>query len=31
MRQSGIGRTRGIDGLRQFTELKHVNWEVGAP
>jgi betaine-aldehyde dehydrogenase len=31
MRQSGIGRTRGIEGVRQFTEVKHVNWEVPAP
>ena len=26
--QSGLGRTRGLEGLRQFTELKHVNWQV---
>lgn len=30
MKQSGIGRTRGIDGLRQFTEAKHINWEIGS-
>jgi len=23
---SGIGRTRGIEGIEQFTELKHINW-----
>lgn len=28
MKQSGIGRTRGVDGLRQFTEVKHINWEI---
>jgi acyl-CoA reductase-like NAD-dependent aldehyde dehydrogenase len=28
MKQSGLGRTRGIDGLRQFTEAKHINWDV---
>jgi betaine-aldehyde dehydrogenase len=31
VRQSGLGRTRGVEGLHQFTEVKHVNWEVGAP
>jgi betaine-aldehyde dehydrogenase len=31
VRQSGLGRTRGLEGLRQFTETKHVNWEVSAP
>lgn len=30
MKQSGIGRTRGVDGLRQFTEAKHINWEIGS-
>jgi acyl-CoA reductase-like NAD-dependent aldehyde dehydrogenase len=30
VRQSGLGRTRGLEGLRQFTETKHVNWEVSA-
>jgi betaine-aldehyde dehydrogenase len=29
MKQSGIGRTRGVEGLNQFTELRHVNWEIG--
>lgn len=28
MKQSGVGRTRGVDGLRQFTEVKHINWEI---
>jgi betaine-aldehyde dehydrogenase len=28
MKQSGIGRTRGIDGLQFFTDTKHINWEV---
>jgi acyl-CoA reductase-like NAD-dependent aldehyde dehydrogenase len=27
-RESGLGRTRGIEGIEQFTELKHINWEV---
>ncbi|MEA2289980.1 MAG: betaine-aldehyde dehydrogenase [Solirubrobacteraceae bacterium] len=31
VRQSGLGRTRGLEGVRQFTETKHVNWEVSAP
>jgi betaine-aldehyde dehydrogenase len=31
MRESGLGRTRGLEGVRQFTEVKHVNWEVSAP
>jgi betaine-aldehyde dehydrogenase len=26
MGESGLGRTRGLDGLHQFTELKHINW-----
>ena len=26
MGQSGIGRTRGLEGIHAFTELKHVNW-----
>ena len=25
-KQSGLGRTRGIEGIEQFTELKHINW-----
>lgn len=24
---SGIGRTRGIEGIEQFTEVKHINWQ----
>jgi betaine-aldehyde dehydrogenase len=28
VKDSGIGRTRGIDGLRFFTDTKHINWEV---
>lgn len=27
-KDSGFGRTRGIDGLRQFTEPKHINWQI---
>lgn len=27
-KNSGMGRTRGLEGLREFTELKHVNWNV---
>jgi betaine-aldehyde dehydrogenase len=29
MKHSGIGRTRGVDGLNQFTEIRHINWEIG--
>jgi betaine-aldehyde dehydrogenase len=29
MKHSGIGRTRGVDGLNQFTEVRHINWEIG--
>ncbi len=25
---SGIGRTRGIDGLLEFTETKHINFDI---
>ncbi len=25
-KQSGLGRTRGVEGIEQFTELKHINW-----
>jgi hypothetical protein len=25
MRMSGLGRTRGLEGLEQFTELKHIH------
>jgi acyl-CoA reductase-like NAD-dependent aldehyde dehydrogenase len=31
MKQSGIGRTRGVDGLNQFTEVRHINWEIAGP
>ena len=31
MGQSGIGRTRGLEGIHAFTELKHVNWSPAAP
>jgi betaine-aldehyde dehydrogenase len=27
-KQSGIGRTRGLEGLRQFSEIKHINWAI---
>jgi acyl-CoA reductase-like NAD-dependent aldehyde dehydrogenase len=27
-RMSGLGRTRGIEGIEQFTELKHVHFHV---
>lgn len=27
-KQSGIGRTRGLEGLREFSEIKHINWAV---
>lgn len=30
MKQSGVGRTRGVAGLHEFTELKHINWEIGS-
>lgn len=26
---SGIGRTRGLDGLLEFTETKHINFDLG--
>jgi betaine-aldehyde dehydrogenase len=29
MKSSGIGRTRGVEGMLEFTELKHINWDVG--
>lgn len=29
VRMSGMGRTRGIEGVEQFTELKHVHFPVG--
>jgi acyl-CoA reductase-like NAD-dependent aldehyde dehydrogenase len=28
MKQSGIGRSYGIDGLNEFTELKHINIQL---
>lgn len=28
MKESGTGRSRGFEGLHEFTELKSVNWEV---
>jgi len=28
MKESGAGRSRGFEGLYEFTELKHVNWEI---
>ena len=31
MGQSGIGRTRGLEGIHAFTELKHVNFAPAAP
>lgn len=27
-RSSGLGRTRGVEGIEQFTELKHVHFSV---
>lgn len=27
-KSSGIGRTRGIEGLLEFTEIKHINFDV---
>jgi len=28
VRMSGLGRTRGIEGVEQFTELKHVHFSL---
>lgn len=28
MKESGMGRTRGFEGVHEFTELKHINWEL---
>ncbi|MFC7405691.1 aldehyde dehydrogenase family protein [Georgenia alba] len=28
MKSSGMGRTRGFEGVHEFTELKHVNWNL---
>lgn len=30
MKASGMGRTRGFEGIHEFTELKHINFELGA-
>jgi betaine-aldehyde dehydrogenase len=30
MKSSGIGRTRGVAGMLEFTELKHINWHVSS-
>lgn len=30
MKSSGMGRTRGFEGVHEFTELKHINVELGA-
>ena len=30
MKESGLGRTRGLEGVHAFTELKHINWSVGS-
>ncbi len=27
-KDSGVGRTRGIDGINEFTETKHVNFDI---
>lgn len=27
-KDSGMGRTRGLEGINEFTELKHINWNV---
>ncbi|MGC5614922.1 aldehyde dehydrogenase family protein [Georgenia sp. Z1491] len=29
MKASGVGRTRGFDGIHEFMELKHINFDVG--
>jgi betaine-aldehyde dehydrogenase len=31
MNASGLGRTRGIEGLELFTELRHINWQGIGP
>ena len=28
MKDSGMGRTRGIEGMLEFTALKHINWDM---
>ena len=28
VRMSGLGRTRGVEGLEQFTELKHIHLSI---
>lgn len=30
-KSSGLGRTRGVAGIEQFTELKHIHFSVAAP
>jgi acyl-CoA reductase-like NAD-dependent aldehyde dehydrogenase len=29
MKESGMGRTRGFEGVHEFMELKHINWDLG--
>lgn len=29
MKDSGMGRTRGFEGVHEFMELKHINWDLG--
>lgn len=29
MKNSGMGRTRGFEGVHEFMELKHINWDLG--
>lgn len=29
MKASGMGRTRGFEGVHEFMELKHINWDLG--
>jgi acyl-CoA reductase-like NAD-dependent aldehyde dehydrogenase len=28
MKESGMGRTRGFEGVHEFMELKHINWDL---
>lgn len=28
MKESGMGRTRGFEGVHEFMELKHINWDM---
>lgn len=30
-KESGVGRTKGFDGLNEFTELKHINFRLQSP